>query len=57
MTCGKIRYPTLEQAEAALLDCRLRRMFRGRNRRKEKRVYACRDCGGFHLTAQQGVQV
>jgi hypothetical protein len=48
--CAKRRFPTLDSAESALLDCRIKASLRGRQNRQESRVYACPRCGGYHLT-------
>lgn len=46
---GKVRYRSNEQATLALLK------IQGGDRRDRTpiRVYACDDCGGYHLTSQE----
>lgn len=56
-TCRKARgYRTYGAAALALVDCKIRRVLRGSVRRREQRIYACRDCGLFHLTSQPSRQ-
>ncbi len=50
MTCpikGKIRYRTENAARAALVGIVIR------GNRKERQVYACPACKGWHLTSQR----
>ena len=54
--CRKRRYASLDEAEAVLLRAKIARAL-GRRiaaRRREQRVYACRNCAGWHLTSQPG---
>lgn len=51
--CGKRAFPTLADAEQALLDARIAQALRpSRTRRHEKRAYVCRTCGAWHVTKQ-----
>lgn len=52
--CTKQPFTTLEDAERALLDCQIRRVLKGREKRQERRIYVCRDCGAWHLTSHPG---
>ena len=48
---GKVRFPTEEIARTELVGALLKKN-RGNNRRKERRVYQCRACGGgWHMTS------
>ena len=51
--CRKRRYASLDEAEAVLLRAKIARAL-GRQiaaRRREQRVYACRNCAGWHGSA------
>ena len=48
----KIRYGTAAGAKWSLWGIWLDRYLRGHRRRHERRAYACRHCGGWHLTSQ-----
>jgi hypothetical protein len=50
-TCGKIRYPTEADARAALVQIVMRGIRTGP--KKERQVYACTRCHGFHLTSMR----
>lgn len=52
--CRKQRFATLDEAEAALLNIRLQQVFHRSQKRRERRVYVCRLCRGFHLTSKPG---
>ncbi|MCA1195109.1 hypothetical protein [Saccharopolyspora sp. 6V] len=47
----KVRYPTRDEAETALLDCRIGAALRGNQRRREARTYRCHNCRGWHLSS------
>jgi hypothetical protein len=48
VSCGKVRYEGEAAAKRALRDCQ-----RKGGRHRERRVYLCRDCHGFHLTKER----
>ena len=48
----KIRYRTAAGARLALWRIWVDRYLRGRRHRRERRVYACPHCAGWHLTSQ-----
>ena len=48
----KIRYRTAAGARWALWGIWVDRYLRGRRRRRERRMYACPHCAGWHLTSQ-----
>lgn len=51
--CRKnLGYSTRAAASLALLDCKIRRVLRGKERRREQRIYYCRTCLRYHLTSQ-----
>lgn len=54
--CWKRRYASLDEAESVLLRAKIARALGRRyaSQRREQRVYACRNCGGWHLTSQTG---
>lgn len=47
---GKLRYRTEHEARTELVGALIAKN-RGRNERRECRVYVCDLCGGFHLTS------
>lgn len=49
--CHKIPYPSERDARVALVATIIERN-RGRNQRKERRVYQCPICHRWHLTSQ-----
>lgn len=48
----KIRYRTSVGARLALWNIWWARYVHGRRRRRERRVYECPHCAGWHLTSQ-----
>jgi hypothetical protein len=48
----KIRYRTAVGAKLALWRIWVDRYLRGRRHRRERRVYECPHCHGWHLTSQ-----
>lgn len=48
----KARYPTLAEAEDALLTCKIARAIKGKTKRREMRVYVCRIHHCWHLTSK-----
>jgi len=50
---GKWRYDSERAASIVLAGVRTRAALRNENRRKEQRVYKCRDCHGWHLTSKE----
>lgn len=49
---GKTRYRTERIAKAVLTDCLIKQAFNERTKRRERRAYECRFCGGWHLTSK-----
>jgi len=51
-TCTKRRFASWDEAGLVLVDAKIERVLRGKQRRREERVYYCGNCEGFHLTSQ-----
>ncbi|MGD9530584.1 MAG: hypothetical protein AB7O74_11680 [Candidatus Nanopelagicales bacterium] len=50
--CGKVRFPTREDAAAALLKAKIQHSLRHNPNRREQRTYWCTHCRAWHLTSQ-----
>ena len=53
--CNKMRYETCEEARAQLRFFRKQRK-KGMSHRKERKMYACGRCHGYHLTSARKVK-
>ena len=49
--CGKVRFPDRFEAESALAQAR-RWADNGNTERRERRIYLCPNCQGWHMTSK-----
>lgn len=47
----KVRFGSYDEAQLALVDAKIKRVLRGKQKRREERSYWCGGCNGFHLTS------
>lgn len=49
---SKDRFATEHEAGLALVNCKIDRTLHRNTKRQEQRIYACKECWGWHLTSQ-----
>lgn len=49
---GKCRIASEQEAQMILTEAKIRATLHGRRHRREKRIYYCWECFGFHLTSK-----